>query len=518
MTRPSKRQTAAPGPESDPRFWRSRGFYLAVNWLLGSLLGLWIFGGLMFAFLPFSITFCAGSGLLAFLVILLRSRSGGRSVNPARRKCEQAIRADFRGPRKLLSDISETFFLDDPRPLTEPWRINTIEYRGRYSVLDMEPERAGANLRLRLVLDFARDGMQVVAAYRHDHATAQWRLEFGEEPASDAAAERRRGGLGVEDALPLLIMLVVIIPLMLVFITAPNRAVLLWLGETVFGMPLRTGRMEGWTTDFLFLGETRIPLAFEIVYPFDSAFGTVLQPAHMELAGGALGVVIALLLLWDVGAWQLRVARQMRNLPTATTRSAAIGLAELRGVARGPKNILHFGSDDTAEGTLHFTRSFFLEDSGGRIRIDPGNAQIRSYWSSHLTQRIGAQIVLTGRVQERAFGRKEKRTLRDGDPIYVLGAVEIDGDAPQDAADSGLLVVRRSHRRVALPWFYSLLRIGHSPEQFTDLDVFFISDMPEKGAHDWIMDDFRKTLAWGLFWTVSCAWLFLHGGRGLGLW
>jgi hypothetical protein len=169
---------------------------------------------------------------------------------------------------------------------------------------------------------------------------------------------------------------------------------------------------------------------------------------------------------------------------------------------------------DDGEDVVHLVTSFMLEDVTGSIRIEPGEAVIRSYWSAQFMQRIAAQIVLTRHVQVRTFGRPEIRELRDGDPVYVLGNVEPIGEG----TDSGRLVVRRNRRRVPMPWLYRLLRANRSPELFADIDVFFIADIPEMSARKWLIAEFRKTLMIGLCFVCPSVWLFWHGGRGLGMW
>jgi hypothetical protein len=69
-----------------------------------------------------------------------------------------------------------------------------------------------------------------------------------------------------------------------------------------------------------------------------------------------------------------------------------------------------------------------------------------------------------------------------------------------------------------LPFLYRLLKVDHPPETFTYLDVFFVSDTAEQRAHDWIMADFRRTVAVASVWITSSSWLLWQGGRAIGVW
>jgi hypothetical protein len=382
-----------------------------------------------------------------------------------------------------------------PDYLEAKWRINLFEHRRDHTFADLEPEQSGPGRRIRLALSFVQGKPRVDGLFRYDETSRVWTLIYGTDPAVRGKRVKRPAGIMPQD-IPSLIIVIWFIPLFMLAISAPCRALMLALHQA-------------WT---------QLPAGLEIAYPVKHLFGMLLLPGHLDLLAGLCGTAVGLLGITSVGSWQLRLARQVKNIPTAMARSAAVGLAEFRGTARGPKTILFFSSDDTAEATSQTVSTFTLEDETGTIRVDPQGAAIRSFWSLQFLQRLGGSVVLTKRVVQRTYGRKEVRELRDGDPVYVLGTVETDREARSDALDSERLVVRRSRRQVRVPFLYRLLRVGRAPEQFTYLDVFFLSDTPEKRAYDWIMADLGKTVFAALIWIALSSWLLWQGGRSIAAW
>lgn len=88
----------------------------------------------------------------------------------------------------------------------------------------------------------------------------------------------------------------------------------------------------------------------------------------------ALGIAVGFRALRR-SLWLLRVRRNVENLPTARTRSAAMGLVELKGVARPlddadvDKPII-FGSG-YADTKHNQVAPFYLEDETGRVLVRP---------------------------------------------------------------------------------------------------------------------------------------------------
>ncbi len=215
--------------------------------------------------------------------------------------------------------------------------------------------------------------------------------------------------------------------------------------------------------------------------------------ACVALFIGLSGIVTAAVFVVLNGFWRLRQLRQLENLPTSKVRSVAIGLAELRGVARSngliPEPIL---TVDPAA-----AKPFYLEDETGRILIDPAGARLRHWkWAHTFAPRI-CQIVLTRRT-EGPFQRP-RLELHDGDPVYLIGNVQRQGEG---------LVVRaleeKAHRgflgRLA---FGDRLRVSRRDIQH----VFFLSDSNEEGALAHIRGGlFRLCLA-SAFWIASSFWM-----------
>jgi hypothetical protein len=408
---------------------------------------------------------------------------------------ERSVRRDLNGNKTLLVSVGEILVSFLPRYLETTWRINFFEHRKEHTVVDLQPERDEKGRRIKLALSFLRGEPRVNGLFRYEEETRTWSLIFGTDPAARGKRVKRSVGLTSED-IPSLLVVLLFIPLFVLALSAPCRALMLLLHEALH----------------------QLPAGMAITYPIQGFFGIVLQPGHLDMLGGACGAILGFLAAFNVGFWQLRIARQVKNIATATARSAAVGLAEVRGIARGRKTILHFSSGDTAESTTQALTPFDLDDGTGTIRVDPEGAVMRSFWSLQFLQRMGGSVVLTKWVTQRAYGRKEVRELKDGDPVYVLGSVEQDPEAASDAKDSGRLVVRRSRRQVPMPFLYRLLKAGRSPEKFTSLDVFFLSDTPEQRAYDWIMADLRKTTTVAAVWIGLSSWLLWQGGRAIKAW
>ena len=174
-----------------------------------------------------------------------------------------------------------------------------------------------------------------------------------------------------------------------------------------------------------------------------SLFG--IRAAYYYVFGfGAITVVYGAVYLIKEGLWQRLQSHQPLNLPTSKARSAAIGLAEFKGVARAVKGEsdpileLYLGGPSSHKETIH---PFYLEDDTGRILIDPRGASIQPEWQSNLT--LGArEIVLTRRVEPATHTTAEVRTLLSGDPVFVVGNVQERPDVRPNAVGSERLVVK----------------------------------------------------------------------------
>jgi len=223
---------------------------------------------------------------------------------------------------------------------------------------------------------------------------------------------------------------------------------------------------------------------------------------------GVAGVTVVVVWLARDLLWRHRQARQLANLPTSRARSAAVGLVELKGVARpvggsgGPILALRWNMYDYLHPTQEL-RPFYLEDETGRVLVDPTDCRIRAGWISDVASAFGCrEVVLTRRVVKEDRGDAVTRTLMPGDPVYVLGTAEINREAPADAADAARLVVRPSrlsHWSLSLWWF--LFASMKAPAGRGAFNVFFLSDGGELRARREILRGLRTV------WIAGCVWL-----------
>ena len=238
---------------------------------------------------------------------------------------------------------------------------------------------------------------------------------------------------------------------------------------------------------------------------------------EVDLAIGLSGLFFGLSILVLDGIWRMRQSRQVLNLARSRAGTAAIGLAEFQGIARRAEPfsegshagqflpydaILFHRSEKVETGrrqweTRHYQgcSRFYLEDDSGRILIDPGGAVIRLPLEDSVTRLVERhtiaaifflarrmyEVILTRHVKEEQHGTL--RYLRDGDPVYLIGNVEANGDAPRDAVGSDRLIVRPRNAAASVD---NLLRIYFgvfSAKYRRDIhDVFFLADTSEPAA------------------------------------
>jgi hypothetical protein len=445
----------------------------------------------VYAFFPALVELLAVASLLVVLTTFARSFVRRRShASPLIASREKSVRDDLRGRRTLLADAAEPLFPDFPGYLQAPWRIVGFEHGKEHSAVELEAAPASAAARIKLILSFQTDHPVVGGAYRYDEESKSWKLVAGSDPRTERGPVRRTTDIAPGDLPSLLALLLVILPVVILGAAAPVRALLVAASEGA-GMPLKA-----WLASL----------------PVLDLFGISIAQKHIDILGGTCGILLGLLTASSVVPWQLRLARQVKNIPSSTARSAAPGLAEFRGRARGRETILLYRTDGASGNTMQVIAPFDLEDDTGRIRVDPEGASFRPARSLQFLQRIGANIVLTRRDRSGWFGKGERRELRDGDSIYVLGSVEIAESAPADAKAGTTLVIRRSRRQVPVPLLYRLLNVRARKEQFFYFDVFFLSDLPEQRAYDWIMADLRRTSIAAFLWTAASSWLLWQAG------
>jgi HEAT repeat protein len=223
------------------------------------------------------------------------------------------------------------------------------------------------------------------------------------------------------------------------------------------------------------------------------------------VAGIAMSIGFTVLAL----KWRLEQLRQIANLPRSKARSAAIGLAEFEGVAR------HAAADGGAgnaqpgirilpgDDPLKPLPRFFLEDETGRIPVEPAGARLRTGIAFHIAAQL-CEIYLHDASRRHA----RRGQLWDGDPLYLIGNVQIDPQAAPDPTGAGGIVVRplaQPHHSGAL---WRLLFGRQSPgQQVSAPNVFFASNSREHGARRAILSGMRQSVLFALIWIIASGWL-----------
>lgn len=233
--------------------------------------------------------------------------------------------------------------------------------------------------------------------------------------------------------------------------------------------------------------------------------GNLLFAREVEWFFGGCGLIYAFMSFEQEGLWLYRQLLAVRDLPTSTVASAALGLAELSGSVRHPDNregpldtsreVMSFywqilGTEKGPEGeTMLGTydknmRPFYVDDGTGRILVDPvyPGVELRRPLISALTTFFGRrsfEILLTRHTRRPSWDQRNY-SMKEGDMVRVIGCVEVNPGAPQDAAGPDRLMVRP--REEARAGFESLLQFlipGRTPAR-TPQDIFIISDANEE--------------------------------------
>lgn len=172
--------------------------------------------------------------------------------------------------------------------------------------------------------------------------------------------------------------------------------------------------------------------------------------------------LFAVRLLLVEAVWRYRQLRRVRMLATSKVRSVALGAAELRGraVAAEPGH--------PPASPIPLEKPFYLEDETGRIKIDPRGAALRAGWFAHLGNRT-AELVLEPNANS------DLRILMPGDPLFVIGDVQSDGDElvikPTEAPHPLRALFLQPKAAGDLLWYRRDSR-----------DVFLITNTSERGA------------------------------------
>lgn len=209
--------------------------------------------------------------------------------------------------------------------------------------------------------------------------------------------------------------------------------------------------------------------------------------------------------------WRWRQYMQIKNIPTSSVRSLAMGLVEVKGVVRplltslsgGKTDGVSAGPVEITDGLLygHPRRSiipFCLDDGTGEVIVDATTCHIRARAFSELLMAFGRrEIVLTRRRERNEFSDSEKRWLQYGDRVYVIGNAERGRD--------GTPVIRPAARtdwnEILWKMVFGVIR---PPENRDIHDVFFMTDGDEGKAARHVLRGFRSVLSWGLIW-MACS-------------
>ncbi len=239
------------------------------------------------------------------------------------------------------------------------------------------------------------------------------------------------------------------------------------------------------------------------------AFGSGFVP-RLDLAWAIGGLVVILGFSILDGAWRLLTVRQIESLPTARIRSVALGLAELRGVARPVEPdadpgapLLRYARERQGDSVAikEEKRPFFLEDATGRILVDPrGGAFSVQLDAAHregvLPRRIfGArlrEILLSRRIRPTSAGLPEA-VLLPGDEVYVIGTVAVD-----DGRAGGKVIGPRPG----------------AAGSFRFYDVFFLGDRQEPEVRRYFFSGIRHAIVAAVAMVALCATLAWQANEG----
>ncbi len=217
-------------------------------------------------------------------------------------------------------------------------------------------------------------------------------------------------------------------------------------------------------------------------------------------------------------SWILQEIRQVDNLPGSKARSVTPGLAEMSGTARsldaegsGIHPLLRLIEADRLSRTRVAGVPFYLEDETGRILVDPGKAQPGSAWAFILGFRCHDIILTRHRIAGSWFS-PSIRELRPGDPVYIVGSVQLREDSPQDARGPEALVIRPLvEERQDFFWkiFHRYLSDEH-PFSHRFQHVFFLSDTVEITARKLLIRHLVASLIIALVWIVPALWVLIN--------
>ena len=316
-----------------------------------------------------------------------------------------------------------------------------------------------------------------------------------------------------------------------------RRAIAITLVIPLMGMALYTPlrALAVVIHDWRFSAYPGTPLTF--IIPHQAAWGKVLL-RWIDSGIGALGAGFAVVGFLGFYTSNLRLRRQVESLATSTTRSAAIGLVELQGIARPAEgDDLKSQEDETRDEGGHITqwrhnpsdailfsafqahwrvnrwKTFYLEDETGRILIDPRGVEFEIQGGFDIGT-LNIRTIMLAKNQKVFPEGQFIYSLCPGDRIYIVGSAEIREDASPMAVDSERLVIRPTRTEKSQDlwrWF-----VGH--RFYLGLrtafpDVFLLSDSDEVDTILLLQRSIKPTLLLALVWIISGVWLFVRAAH-----
>jgi hypothetical protein len=232
---------------------------------------------------------------------------------------------------------------------------------------------------------------------------------------------------------------------------------------------------------------------------------------------GLIGVVFTIPAGFAAWHQSLRMKTQIENIPTSKTRSAALGLAEFKGIARviedeslkmtevkvnakRQASIPEGFEDDSATSPILLERwvekenkaskvteirsRFHLEDDTGRILVDPRGVW---FWNGEVEffSPSARSIFLKNNIENRSQdgAQTQTRRLDPGDEVYLIGAVEELEDGSLTATGGERLIVRPSSELKSTNLLRRIILGNKERIHRKDIyDVFFLTDINEADA------------------------------------
>lgn len=273
--------------------------------------------------------------------------------------------------------------------------------------------------------------------------------------------------------LPKFFLAMVVLPCLLLAFAAPLRAILL---AVLSFFPESMAKFND---------------IHSVLYEQLTAVFGAMAPYWLDVYWGVFSLATIFMIAFCSMIRRNRLLRQVEILPTATVRSVAVGLAELKGKAvpikkRGAGPIMRSWLESTDDGVTSKTHAepFYLDDGTGRILVDPQDVSINhddDFFGIDLHQAILKQL-------KKASGFPESR-LMPGDTVYLVGTVQVNRDRTTYENEDVVIKPQKSS------WL-----------SMNFYDLFFVSNVSENA----LLAGFRK--------SVKRGWRNVLIGMAFGAW